>query len=1003
MNNQPTECEGPNTGDSLRTTERPGRRLNEVHARSAEGQRPTCPQPKAATNPALVRISAEEASQRRPLFRHTKALGIARLVSVSVMAFGACAPAGLPSEAGDDVPEAPVTATDLAPEEREALCAEVPPHAPDRVQYAMRTFLHHGLDGHLTLRFLSDDMVHLAYALGPAPESPGPLRTSPMVYAQHHPGPSTFDEAPVEGGTAFTTANMTVHIDAFGCVKLVRSDREQSTVCPVDLMHATKGFSMNPEHLAHAYGLGQKFVQRGSADGDWVAHGRFETSDPFGHSFTAFSGGASGQLQFPALYALGKERRDNLAIFFDDVGKHSWDFQGDAWWQVRTNSAAVNLFLISGEDLPALRRQYMNLTGRPPVPPKQAFGFWLSEFGFDNWQEADGHVDRLREAGIPLDGLVLDLQWFGATQQNSPLSQMGSLSWDLENFPDPEARIAAYAAEGIGIIPIEESYVATGLSNFTELNQRQGLAASCSTGEAVTFSNWMGHTGMIDWANTDAAAFWHDTLRRPNLVELGVAGHWTDLGEPERYDSAACYAGEDAPRTHAEMHNLYNFFWLQSIYEGYARHGEARRPFMLSRAGAPGLQRFGATMWSGDVAARLDVLATHHNVALHMSYAGVDYYGTDVGGFWRPALWGFDPGMGRLDSADTNVVPGTEPTEGEMYVQWLANAAWFDIPLRAHVYNCGFAFEDLANCGAGAVFDASPVAAFMSPEQVNSNRENILQRYRLIPYYYSLAHKAFETGDPVIAPLVHYYQHDESVAQIGHERMIGRDMLVGVVARHGERQRDIYLPRGNAPEYWFDFFDHSIHEGGSTLRGEPTAREVSGASVFRLPVFVRAGAILPGQATDSTASEETPNQASEAPLLVDIYAHPSAPESTFELYEDDGATVTCYARDGQDEVRPRYNRRRVRLLQHYAPDHTLRLSLEAAEGTYRASSERPTELRWLLPPDRQVTGVTLSAGDGEDQTMVFTQEGQELRVLLPKRSVFQSQHVAVTTTARSPQ
>ncbi len=779
--------------------------------------------------------------------------------------------------------------------------------------------------GYLSIEILDDDLVHVELGTGQGPATTQPLASSPMVAEHAYGGPTKLEVS----GNRITTAELVLDADVYGCLAITRIGGPRLTrICPKDLALAWKGLSIDPAALRNAYGLGQYFRRLGSADGDWVSHGRFRTDGDFGNHFRDFYGGANPQLQFPVLYAVGDGDTD-VGLFLDNVYKQDWDFQSDSWWQVRMYGDQVRYYVMSGPSVLDLRRDYMELVGKAPVPPKKAFGLWLSEFGFDDWAEIDGKLAALRDAHMPIDGMMLDLQWFGGTWENSPDTPMGGLAWDTSAFPDPVGHIQSYAQQGVGIIAIEESYVGHNKPAFSQLRSREGFAHSCTNGSALEQWNWMGQVAMIDWSRTGAAAWWHDNLRHPNLVAAGVMGHWTDLGEPERYDGGACYAGVDFDKYHhADIHNLYNLLWHRSIWDGYVRHDTRRRPFLLARAGTSGIQRYGAAMWSGDIASRLDVLATHQNAAMHMSLAGIDYYGSDVGGFWRRAL----PG-------DTNVTAANAKSERELYTQWFANSAWFDIPLRPHTFNCGFTwFPD-----AGCPYEVSPARI----GSVESNRANLQQRYELIPYYYSVAHEAYETGSPVIAPLVTYFQRDAQVRQMGHERMVGPSLLVGIVASHGEGWRRVYLPTGR----WVNYHTGEYVDGGWT--GDlPVWRD----GVLRLPTFARAGAILPMMWVDDQTRDAFGNRRDGTvrdELVVKVFASPDA--TTFRLREDDGTDVDFYDGNG----RPHYRIRTTDLAQQLAGT-TLTFTVGASQGDYGgAPAVRNTELR-LVTDRRHAAAVTVN-------------------------------------------
>ena len=163
--------------------------------------------------------------------------------------------------------------------------------------------------------------------------------------------------------------------------------------------------------MTRAYGLGQEFRTLGSADGDWTALGVRQGVELLGNGFQGFQNAAVGNVQIPVLYALGPTAL-NYALMLDNVYKQSWDFTGSPW-RARMFGDQIRFYVITGPDLPDLRADYMELTGRPPVPPRKAFGLWVSEFGYDNWDQIDALAAGLRDAGFPLDGFVLDLNWFG--------------------------------------------------------------------------------------------------------------------------------------------------------------------------------------------------------------------------------------------------------------------------------------------------------------------------------------------------------------------------------------------------------------------------------------------------------------------------------------------------------------------------------------------------------------------------------------------------------------
>jgi alpha-glucosidase len=762
---------------------------------------------------------------------------------------------------------------------------------------------------YLTVELLDDDLAHFELAAGTAPSVSIPISTSPQVDKHDYDGPSTFSQ----NGSTLTTADMRIEVDTTTlCVEtwdITKSpDLLLHDACPRNLGQAWKGLELSGGVNRNAYGLGQQFFMGGSADGDWV--GRTRTAGgTFGNAMVYDTdNGPVGNTQIPVLFALGGDA-SSYGFFLDNVYKQQWDLTGSPW-TIEMWGDQVRWYTMTGPDIVDVRADYLELTGRPPVPPKKALGLWMSEFGYNSWSEIDAELGVLQAADFPTDGFVLDLQWFGGVTAGSDDTAMGSLTWDTAAFPNPAATIAGYEADdGLGIIAIEESYIGRNQANHQDMDNRGYLVrAGCSTCAPVylTANDWWGRGGMIDWTQPAAADYWHDAKRSP-LIGDGLMGHWLDLGEPEMYDSNDWVAGvETGKHAHADYHNLYNLLWADGIARGYERNGETQRPFMLARSGAAGMQRHGVAMWSADIGSKLSALAAQQNTQMHMSMSGIDYYGSDIGGFRREML-----------NSDLD----------ELYTQWFANGAWFEVPVRPHT-------EDLCECN-----ETNPAKI----GDVASNRANIRQRYELTPYYYSLAHRAHEYGEPVIPPLVHEFPADLAVREMGHEKMIGQDILVAIVAGEGERQRDVYLPSGT----WIDYHTNErITSAGEWIRNVPLYRN----GIFRLPAYVRADAILPkmhvdehtlnvmGARDDNTTRDE---------LIARVYA--AGGTSTFNVYEDDGATVDYQA--GAIRTTP------IALDDTGA---TTTVTVGSASGSYTgAPTQRDTVIE-LVVDNTQASAVTLN-------------------------------------------
>lgn len=761
---------------------------------------------------------------------------------------------------------------------------------------------------YLVVEVLDDDLIHFELAgSGTAPGTSSPLFTTVQVDKTDYPGPETYSLS----GSTIQTADLEVSVDTSDlCVTVTDTTRSPALVlhesCPADLGQAWKGLDITKSAMENAYGLGQQFFTGGSSDGDWVGRTR-SPGGTYGNAMVYDAeNGPVGNTQIPVLFAVGDDHA-NYGLFVDQLYKQEWNLTGDPW-TVRTWGDQVRWYLMSGPDLPDLRSDYLELTGTPPVPPKKAFGLWISEFGYDSWDELDSAIAGLRAADFPVDGAMLDVQWFGGVTADSDDTPMGSLDWDTTNFPDAASAVADYAADGVGIIPIEESYVGRNLDEHADMAADGYLVRDgCATCDPVylTGNPWWGKGGMIDWTQEAAGATWHDEQRQ-HLVDAGVTGHWLDLGEPEMYDDGDWTAGVlPGKNAHADYHNAYNLLWAESIADGYERNDEDIRPFLLSRAAAAGIQRFGTAMWSADIGSTLDALASQQNTQMHMSMSGIDYYGSDIGGFRREML-----------NSDLD----------ELYTQWFADSAWFDTPIRPHT-------ENLCNCHE------------TTPDQigdVDSNRENLRRRYELAPYYYSLAHRATQYGEPVAPPVVFYHQDDEAVREMGHEKMLGRDLLVATVAGEDERSRDVYLPAGE----WVDFHTNErIISTGEWIEDVPLWRN----GTFTLPAYARSGAIIPKAFVDAETKDiagKRSDLATHDEVIARVYADSAA--SSFTVFEDDGET-TAYE-DGAV---------RMTEITQSMTAGIASVTIGAASGTFSgAPSSRPAVVE-LVTDGSQASAVTL--------------------------------------------
>ncbi len=722
--------------------------------------------------------------------------------------------------------------------------------------------------GQVVLRVLPDQAVLFAYA--PGGTSAGEIPESPMwdpAATLNFKG-GEIQELSVGSSLTVDGASLKVYLDPVtrepalelkqggegeGAASLYRFDFSEPSP------GGSRSFRLRAPQVDHLYGLGEQLAPEllGKSDGDLIGQVRYagtnlesEERDPkgvYGNSMVPLAGGAASNAMFPVLHLVDDSGPDAM-LFLDNTVLTRWDFRSSPW-QVELRRGTISGALAWGKESGELRRTYMDWTGHAPVPPRKAFGLWVSEYGYENWAEVDDLADSLKKAGFPMDGFVLDLQWFGGITESSRNSRMGALTFDLANFPNPAAKIAELARQGLGIIVIEEPYIAGDLPEFADLASKGFMVRSKSQPEQpleIDETPWWGLGSMLDYTNPKAAAYWHRLKREP-LRQMGILGHWTDLGEPEMfrhvvgkskgkttYETPLYYGDADQ----LTANNLFGLRWAESIYQGFGAEGAAKRPLILGRTGTSGIQRFGAALWSGDIGANWASLRSHYRAQGHLAMSGVDYFGSDVGGFYRKA---YEESPGGYD---------------ELYTRWFAAACLTDIPLRPHTNN----LEGKYHTAPHKVGDPA------------SNLANLRQRYRLIPYLYTAAHRAYRDGSMLVAPPVAVSQGQEALDVSGTHKWIGADLLARLILEPNAEQVAVTLPPGR----WYDFESGVlVSEGGGATVKAP-ARQ---SGLRRTPLFARGGAVIALGSPDSSE----PN-----PGLLELAVFPDKQAWSGQHIEDDG-------------------------------------------------------------------------------------------------------------------
>jgi alpha-glucosidase len=476
---------------------------------------------------------------------------------------------------------------------------------------------------------------------------------------------------------------------------------------------------------------------------------------------------------FPSLLSLR-----GYGLLIDNPQKAMWDLghTDPLTFSYHAQGGGLQYYVLYGPDLRRLLRTSMELTGSPPLPPRWVFGLLQSRYGYRNWQELETIARTFRAKGLPCDALILDVFWF---------QEMGDLAFQPSAWSDPQGMIAQLKDEGFRLMVIEEPYLTVKSRNYPEALARDYLAKHYD-GSAYTFDFWPGECALFDFSNPEACAWW--TAQHQSLLELGVAGWWTDLNEPAKHFQDMAHAGGSA----AQVHNLTAFSMHQAVFAAYQQYAPQQRIFILSRSAFLGSQRYGVGLWSGDVDMTFAALRNQVALGVNVGLAGFPLWGTDIGGF------GF---AGKCTP--------------ELYIRWFQFGAFCPL-CRPH--------GDRTELREPWQFGVEVEAIC---------RKYLRLRYRLLPYIYTAVYEACTTGIPLMRPLVLEFPHDPRVLNLSDEYLFGPDILVAPVLDEGATERDVYLPAG----VWIDFWTDTVYTGPRPLTVP--------APLDSLPLFIRQGAILP--------------------------------------------------------------------------------------------------------------------------------------------------------------
>ena len=499
----------------------------------------------------------------------------------------------------------------------------------------------------------------------------------------------------------------------------------------------------------------------------------------------------------------------------------------------------IDYYFIHGSSIDEIISGYRTLTGKAPIMPKWALGFWQSRERYKSRNELIDIVKEYRRRNIPLDNIVLDWSYW-------PVDAWGSHEFNPEFFPDPAGMVNEvhnlHAKIMISVWP--KFYYTT--EHYKEFDSR-GWMYRQAVKDSVRDWIGKGYIGSYYDAYSPGARelFWNQI--REHLYSKGFDAWWMDASEPDILSNSSIeyrklLTTPTALGPSTKYFNTYALVNAMAIYNGQRSVDPDKRVFLLTRSGFAGLQRYSTATWSGDIGTRWEDMKAQIPAGLNYAMSGIPYWTFDIGGFC-------------VENRYANAKEGSADLDEwrELNTRWYQFGSF--VPLfRSHGQ---FPYREVFN---------------ISPENHPAYKSMVYYdnlRYRLMPYIYSLAGLTYFNDYTIMRAMVMDFAYDRNVKSIGDQYLFGPSLLVAPVYKYKARDREVYFPSSTG---WYDFYNGVYIRGGYKLKVD--------APYERLPLFVREGSIIPfGPSIQYT--DEKPAD----PITLYVYC---GRDCAFTMYEDEG-------------------------------------------------------------------------------------------------------------------
>lgn len=486
-------------------------------------------------------------------------------------------------------------------------------------------------------------------------------------------------------------------------------------------------------------------------------------------------------------FFLGLHHKTGYGILFDNSYRSFFDFGFErknvfSFW---AHGGEMNYYFIYGPQLMEVVETYTNMTGKPELPPLWALGYHQCKWSYYPEKVVRDLGAEFRKRRIPCDALYLDIDYMDGFR---------CFTWNLDYFPDPKGMINDLAEDGFKMVVIIDPGIKIDKNYWVyQEGIEKGYFCKRMDGPLMRGSVWPGKCNFPDFTNPEVREWWSGLFK--GLVETGVRGVWNDMNEPavfeiETFPNDVRHDFEGDLSSHRRGHNVYGMQMARATYNGIKKFLYPKRPFNITRSAYSGVQKY-ASVWTGDNVASWEHLWLANIMCQRLSVSGISFAGSDIGGF-------------------------IETPTPEMYIRWLQMGIFHPF-CRTH--------------SSGDHGDQEPWS--FGEEYAELAKKFIELRYQLLPYIYTTFWQYTRYGTPMLRPITFLDQADTETYFRQDEFGFGDHLLVIPIAQPEVDGRWLYLPSGN----WYYFWDDERYFGNTEVWAD--------ASLERVPIYVRAGAVLP--------------------------------------------------------------------------------------------------------------------------------------------------------------